>query len=94
MRPATSRAIARNDLWLQISSDDQAKLYLNGQEVYRCRVRRQLDALDTAGPVALKQGSNVLLLKVANENKEWESCVRLVDSAGRPAEGIDVELAP
>ncbi len=85
---------ARNDLWLQITSDDQAKLYLNGQEVYRCRVRRQLDALDTAGPVALKQGSNVLLLKVANENKEWESCVRLVDSAGRPAEGIHVELTP
>ncbi|MGO9915657.1 MAG: protein kinase domain-containing protein [Isosphaeraceae bacterium] len=85
---------ARNDLCLQISSDDQAKLYLNGQEVYRCRVRRQLDALDTAGPVPLKQGSNVLLLKVANEKKEWESCVRLVDSAGRPAEGIHVELTP
>ena len=85
---------ARNDLWLQVSSDDEAKVYLNGAEIYRCRVRRPLEALDTAGPVALKAGSNLLVLKVANEEKEWESCVRLVDEAGRPAEGVRARLAP
>ena len=84
----------RNDLYVQASSDDEAKLYLNGQELYRCQVRRPLEALDTVGPVALRNGNNVLVLKVANENKEWESCVRLVDQAGRPAEGVGVGLAP
>jgi hypothetical protein len=53
-----------------------------------------LNRLDTAGPVPLKQGTNVLLFKVVNEQFNWEGCVRLVDEAGRPAQGIRVKLTP
>jgi WD40 repeat protein len=28
----------RNDLWLQVGSDDQAKVYLNGQQIYQFRL--------------------------------------------------------
>ena len=53
-----------------------------------------LDTLDTVGPVSLKQGVNVLLFKVVNEVAHWEGCVRLVDDAGLPAQGIRVRLTP
>ena len=59
---------ARDGLWLQVGGDDQAEVYLNGQEIYQCRLsNRPLWSLDTVGPVALKQGINVLLFKVVNE---------------------------
>jgi hypothetical protein len=58
---------ARDGLWLQVGSDDQAKVYLNGQEVYQCHQHRPLEGLDMAGPAALRQGTNVLVFKVAND---------------------------
>ena len=85
---------ARDGLWLQIGSDDQAKVYLNGRKIYDCPEPRPLEVLDTIGPVSLKSGTNVLLLKVVNETANWEGSARLLDSAGRPAEGIRVKLTP
>ena len=85
---------ARDGLWLQVGTDDQAKAYLNGREVYLCRVPRTLEELDTAGPLTLKRGTNVLLLKVVNEGWNWEACARLVDDEGRPADGLRVKLSP
>jgi hypothetical protein len=84
----------RNDLWLQVGSDDQAKVYVNGREIYHYRWTRTLDGVDTVGPVVLKQGTNVLLFKVVNEYGDWEGCVRLVDAAGRPAQGVRCKLTP
>jgi eukaryotic-like serine/threonine-protein kinase len=85
---------AREDLCLQIGSDDQAKVYLNGRQIYQCPVPRPLETLDTIGPVLLKPGTNVLVLKVVNETANWEGCARLVDDAGRPPEGIRAKLTP
>jgi hypothetical protein len=85
---------ARDGLWLQVGSDDQAKVYLNGQEVCQCRLHGPLEGLDTAGPVALRQGTNVLVFKVVNASGAWEGCVRLVDDDDLPAQGIQVKLAP
>jgi hypothetical protein len=84
----------RNDLWLQVVSDDQAKVYLNGREIYQCRRTRELDWLDTVGPVDLLQGTNVLVFKVVNGLGGWNGCVRLVDDDGQPAKGITVKLTP
>jgi dipeptidyl aminopeptidase/acylaminoacyl peptidase len=85
---------ARDDLRVQVASDDQAKVYVNGREVYKSRQIRPLNGLDTVGPVGLEQGTNVLLFKVVNQILDWEGCVRLVDEAGRPAQGIRVKLTP
>src|SRR5262249_57435733 len=62
---------ARDGLWLQPGSDDQAKVYLNGREIYQIRLSRSLATLDTVGPVGLRRGGNGLLLKVGNENGGW-----------------------
>jgi hypothetical protein len=36
----------------------------------------------------------VLVLKVVNLTNDWEGCVRLVDEADRPVQGIRVRLKP
>jgi WD40 repeat protein len=85
---------ARDGLWLQIGSDDQAKVYLNGREVYQVHLARTLRTLDTVGPVGLMPGINVMLFKVVNETGAWEGCARLVDDAGRPVQDLRVKLTP
>jgi hypothetical protein len=85
---------ARDGLWLQVGSDDQAKVYLNGREIYQHRMARALVGLDTIGPFSLRQGTNVLVFKVVNEGSGWQGCARLVDEAGRPVPDIRVKLSP
>jgi hypothetical protein len=85
---------ARDDLWLQVASDDQAKVYVNGVQIWQFRLTRPLNDLETVGPVRLEKGANVLVFKVVNEDEDWEGCVRLVDEAGRPAQGIRYKLTP
>ena len=85
----------RHGLWLQVGGDDWAKVYLNGREIYRSRSSRTVtQQLDAVGPVRLERGINVLLLKVVNKTAWWRCCARLVDDAGRTAEGLRVRLAP
>jgi WD40 repeat protein/serine/threonine protein kinase len=83
---------ARDGLWLQVGSDDQAKVYLNGREIYQHRMDRALVGLDTVGPFSLRQGTNVLVFKVVNEGSGWQGCVRLVDEAGQPVPDVRVKL--
>jgi hypothetical protein len=85
---------ARDDLSIQVASDDQAKVYLNGAVVHQSRSSHPLRGLETVGPVALRQGQNVLVFKVVNEILLWEGCLRFVDAEGRPAQGIRVRLTP
>jgi hypothetical protein len=89
-----SNAAERHDLLLQVGHDDQAKVYLNGQEVYQYTRPHCLVALDVIGPVTLHQGTNVLVLKVVNETMEWEGCARFVDPEGNPVQGLSVRLTP
>jgi hypothetical protein len=85
---------SRDGLWLEVGSDEPAKVYLNGREIHQRRLPHELVALDTVGPVALEPGTNVLLLKVVTERGGWEGCARLVDDAGLPAQGLRVKLTP
>jgi hypothetical protein len=81
----------RNDLLLQVGSDDQAKVYLNGQEIYKYTRARPLVALDPVA-VTLRKGPNVLVFKVVNQGGLWLGCTRFVDSEGKPAKGLRVSL--
>jgi hypothetical protein len=85
---------AHDGLWLQFFSDNQAKVYLNRQEIYQVRVPPHQGVLDTISPVRLERGVNVLLFKVGNEEGYWECSARLVDNEGRPAQGLRVKLTP
>jgi hypothetical protein len=84
----------RDDLLLQVGNDDEAKLYLNGREVYKYSRWCALVALNRVGPIHLRKGTNVLVLKVVNEGEQWEACLRFVDQGGNPVRGLQVPLTP
>jgi hypothetical protein len=80
---------------LLVGSDDDAKIYLNGQEIYRHVERRAWEPdQDEAAGITLQSGINVLVFKVANESGGWGGSVRFTDAAGRPVKGIRVTLDP
>jgi WD40 repeat protein/tRNA A-37 threonylcarbamoyl transferase component Bud32 len=80
-------------LHLRVGTDDEARLYLNGQEVYRCEeVRHYTPDQDLVENVELKAGLNVLVLKVVNETNTWQASVRFTDPAGHPVKGSRVSL--
>jgi hypothetical protein len=83
----------RHDLLLQVGSQSHVKLYLNGQEVYKCTRNGGMDDLDPVG-VTLHKGTNVLALKTVNAVAGWLVSVRFVDREGNPAQGLRVNLTP
>lgn len=86
---------ARQDLELKIGSDDMAKIYLNGQQLFRSvELRPLIRDQDCVKHVSLKKGTNVLMFKVVNVMKDWSGCIRIVESDGRGAQGIHVSLTP
>jgi hypothetical protein len=84
----------RPDLFLQVGGDDEARVYLNGQEVYKHMLPRSLETLDTVGPVTLRKETNIRMLKVVNETGEWEGCARFVDHEGNLVQGLQLRLTP
>jgi hypothetical protein len=84
----------RKDLLVQVGSDDGARMYLNSQEIYKYTGMRAMPALDPSAPVTFRKGTNVLVLKVVNENGAWLGCVRIVDREGNPVQGLQVRLTP
>lgn len=86
----------KTDLTLKMNSNDQGKVYLNGKELVKFTDTRTLekDAEDSAKNVTLKKGVNVLVLKVVNEENNWQGSVRFMDKAGKPVTDLKVETKP
>jgi len=85
----------RKGVRLWVGSDDEAKVYLNGQEIYRCAVPRLLiPGQDKVEDVGLNAGLNVMVFKVVNEERDWAGSIRLTDHDGNPMEGLSVTLTP
>jgi hypothetical protein len=78
---------------LALSSNDQGKAWLNGQQVFRFADARTLEKDSDKSEVTLKKGRNVLLLKVINEVNKWQGCVRFLKD-GAPAKTLRISLAP
>jgi hypothetical protein len=79
---------------MQVGNDDEAKVYLNGRELYKYSRWCALVALNRVGPISLRKGTNVLVFKVVNEDENWEGCLRFVDQGGNPVPGLQVRLTP
>ncbi len=86
----------KTGLTLKMNSNDQGKVYLNGKEVVKFTDTRTLekDAEDSAANVTLKKGVNVVVLKVINEENNWQGSLRFLDQAGKPLTDIKVATAP
>lgn len=85
----------KDELIMRVASDDQAKVYLNGEPVYRHAISRAYYAdQDMIGGVRLQAGINVLIFKVVNETAGWQGAVRFQEKGGEPVRGIRVLLEP
>jgi hypothetical protein len=87
---------AHTGLRMKVGSDDQAKIYLNGREIYRSEAVRAFtpDEDEVATGVDLKAGTNTLVFKVVNANDGWQGSVWITDSTDQPVKGIRVILTP
>lgn len=85
----------KSGLTLRMNSNDQGKVYLNGKELVKFTDTRTLekDTEDTAAAVTLQKGVNVLVLKVINEENNWQGSVRFYDG-GKPFTDFKVATAP
>jgi hypothetical protein len=69
---------------MKTGSDDQAKVYLNGKEVFKFTEARAADKDQDSTDVTLQKGVNVLVVKVVNEKVDWSFCVRFTDKDDKP----------
>ena len=85
----------RTGLLMKVGSGDEAKVYLNGKEIYRRGEARSYEPdSDVVQGVELRAGLNVLVFKVVSETREWKGSIRFTDVQGNPGKGIKVTLDP
>ena len=86
----------KTGLTLKMNSNDQGKAFLNGKELVKFTDTRTLekDAENSAEGITLKKGVNVVVLKVANEENNWQGSLRFLDKAGKPVTDLKVETKP
>ena len=92
---AVTYVVADEDmkLTLALSSNDQGKAWLNGQQVFRFADTRTLEKDSDRSDVTLKKGRNVLILKVINETNNWQGCARFLKD-GAPVKNLRISLTP
>jgi len=76
---------------LEMGSDDGIKVWLNGAVVHANNATRPASPGQDKAEVTLKEGWNLLLVKVTQGGGEWSVCVRLRRPDGNKLEGLKVE---
>jgi hypothetical protein len=83
------------NLTLKTGSDDQAKVYLNGKEVWKNEEARPADKdQDSTPDLTLAKGYNTIVFKIVNEKVDWAGCLRFTDKEGNPVKKFKVMLKP
>jgi len=75
-----------------IGSDDGNKVFLNGKLVGENEVMRGAEADQDIYPAELKQGENVLLVKIFQHVGDWVFCVRFLDEQDQPLRDLNIKL--
>jgi len=79
---------------MKTGSDDQAKVYLNGKEVFKFTEPRPAEKDQDTTEVTLRQGVNLLVVKVVNEKIDWSFCVRFTDKDDKPLTNLKSKTTP
>jgi hypothetical protein len=82
------------DVIMAVASNDEARIYFNGVDIYAFNEPRTLMLDVDRGKVTLKKGINVIVFKVINELNSWQAAMRLLDKSGAPLKDITIKLAP
>ena len=82
------------DLALLIGSNDQARIYLNGKEIFKFTETRTIEKdSDKVKKLTLNKGVNTIVFKVINEVNNWQGCLRFTDN-GKAVTDFAVKLSP
>ncbi|HEV3023460.1 MAG TPA: hypothetical protein VGX76_13390, partial [Pirellulales bacterium] len=79
---------------MKTGSDDQCKVYLNGKEVFKYAEERPTEKDQDTTEVNLKEGTNVLVVKVVNAKADWSFCVRFTDKDDQPLKSLTAKTTP
>jgi hypothetical protein len=82
-------------LKLGIGSNDQARIYVNGKEVFKFTETRTVDKdSDKVDKIDLKKGVNVIVFKLINEQNDWQGALRFLDKDDKPVTTLKVQTKP
>ena len=84
----------KSDITMALGSNDQARLYLNGKDIYAVQDARTLELDADNGKVRLNKGVNVVVFKVINEQNSWQGSMRFLDKTGAPVTDLKIKLSP
>ena len=74
---------------LRFGSDDKAKVWLNGEEVFT-HIKSDARGIDQhVIPVTLKAGESSILVKVCDETASWGFYLRFTDTNGKPFPNLE-----
>lgn len=80
---------------LLVGSNDQCRVYLNGQQVQQWAKSRTMERdQNIVDGLTLKKGQNVVVLKVVNEKNAWQGCLRFMTSEGVPIRHLRLTSTP
>lgn len=72
------------DVLFKVGSDDDVKVWLNGQLIHANPASRPLRVDEDVVPTRLEAGVNRILLKILQGGGQWEFCLRITDRDSRP----------
>ena len=87
---ATVTSPDEREVILKFDSDDQGKVWLNGEEVFTNTEAHSAIIDRYTIPVTLKPGKNSILVKVCEEEEGWGFYLRITDTDGKPIEDLKV----
>ena len=87
---ATITSPDEREAQIRFDSDDQGKVFLNGEEVFTNTGAHSVRIDRYTIPVTLKPGENSILVKVCNEEVKWEFYLRITDPDGKPFTDLKV----
>ncbi|MEM7205090.1 MAG: DUF3857 domain-containing protein [Planctomycetota bacterium] len=79
---------------MRLGSDEAYKVLLNGVEIAGRDVRRRYAPDQDAVPLALREGTNLLLLKICDQEGAFAFSARLTELDGAPCEGVTTRADP
>lgn len=82
------------DVTVGVGSNDQARIYFNGVDIYAFTDARTLELDSDKGRITLKKGTNVIVFKVLNQQNSWQGAMRLTDKNGGSLKGVTIKRAP
>ncbi len=81
------------EVQFRFDSDDQGKVWLNGEEVYAHTETHKAVVDRYVFPVTLKPGKNSILVKVCEEEFGWGFYLRITDKNGQAFDDLEINRA-